>query len=64
MPTNRHLIITESEQLIIVNALAFYASFFSYTLNEDDREQFQLAFREEGGTEAVNRLTNKVATIR
>jgi predicted enzyme related to lactoylglutathione lyase len=63
MTTNRHLIITPDEQNTIVNALAFYKAYFTFTLDADDAEQYRYAFREDGET-AVDKLTTKVAIIK
>ena len=42
-----HLIVSESEQLAIVNALAFYNDFHAASLDRDGREQWQLGFKED-----------------
>lgn len=63
MTFNRHLIITADEQNTIVNALAFYSAYFTYSLDPDDADQFRMAFREDGDI-AVGKLIHKVASIR
>lgn len=63
MTTNLHLIITADEQNMIVNALAFYSAYFTYSLDPDDTDQFRMAFREDGDI-AVSKLITKVATIK
>lgn len=64
-----HIVITDAEQQIIVNALAFYNAhhtFPSHEMNEDERVQWRLAFREDNrGSDRVgpvDQLANKIAT--
>lgn len=61
--TSRHLIITADEQNTIVNALGFYKAYFTFLLDADDAEQYRMAFKEDGEI-AVDKLANKVATIK
>ena len=57
-----HLIINVDEKYAIVNALAFYHAHHiqSALMDEDEREQYMLAFREDGPT-LVDSLATKVA---
>ena len=62
-----HLIVSETEQLAIVNALAFYNDVHTCVMENDDCwEQWRIAFREDNcGTEPdglVNKLATKIAT--
>ena len=68
--TNIHAILTESEQLAIVNALAFYNDYFAAEVDNDSdsMEQWRLAFiednrgyRHEG---PVDQLATRIATLK
>jgi hypothetical protein len=57
-----HLIINVDEKYAIVNALAFYHAHHTLgsLLDEDEREQYELAFKEDGPT-LVDTLATRVA---
>lgn len=57
-----HLIINVDEKYAIVNALAFYHAHHTLgaLMDEDEREQYMLAFQEDGPT-FVDQLTTRVA---
>ena len=57
-----HLIINVDEKYAIVNALAFYHAHHiqGALMDEDEREQYMLAFQEDGPT-LVDSLATKVA---
>ena len=57
-----HLIINVDEKYAIVNALAFYHAHHiqGALMDEDEREQYMLAFREDDPT-LVDSLATKVA---
>ncbi len=57
-----HLIINVDEKYTIVNALAFYHAHHTLgaSLDEDEREQYALAFKEDGAT-LVDTLATRVA---
>jgi hypothetical protein len=57
-----HLIITVDEKYAIVNALAFYHAHHTQgaLMDEDECEQYMLAFQEDGPT-FVDSLATKVA---
>ena len=62
-----HLIISETEKLAIVNALAFYNDVHACEMEDQDCwEQWRIAFREDNcGTEPkslVDQLATKIAT--
>ena len=66
--SNHHLIVTDAEQQVIVNALAFYNAhhtFPSDEWDEDERIQWRLAFKEDNrGSDRlgpVDQLANKIA---
>ena len=68
--TTLHAIISKSDQLAIVNALAFYNAFHTFPAHEldaDDRQQWRLAFREDNrGSDRegpVDKLANKIANL-
>ena len=42
-----HAIITEAEQLMIVNALAFYNDYWAVSHLEDDMDEWRVVFRED-----------------
>ncbi len=47
-----HLIVSESEQLALVNALSFYNAFYTFPsdeLDKDEQEQWLLCFKEDNG---------------
>jgi hypothetical protein len=59
-----HCIISEAEQLRIVNALAFYHHFHSTPYHgADELEQFAMAYKEDGA-EAVDRLADRMASLK
>lgn len=57
-----HLIINVDEKYAIVNALAFYHAhhMLGSLLDEDQREQYELAFKEDGPA-LVDALATRVA---
>lgn len=57
-----HLIINVDEKYAIVNALAFYHAHhtFGASLDKDEREQYALAFKEDGA-DLVDTLATRVA---
>lgn len=63
-----HLIVTESEQQAIVNALAFYNDWHATDLPSDteSKEQWLMSFREDNGGRAwngpIDQLATKIAT--
>ena len=61
-----HLIISETEQQAIVNALSFYNDVHACQMDDDCWEQWRIAFREDNhGTEPeglVDELATKIAT--
>ena len=60
---NHHIVITDEEQNMIVNALAFYYDSHIRTLDADLKEQYQLSFHEDNrGCAAVEALAEKIAT--
>jgi len=58
---NHHVILTDKEQAIAVQALDFYYRYFKGTVDADDFEQGRLAAREYGH-ESISDLANKIAT--
>lgn len=56
-----HCILTESERLAIVNALAYYLEAHG-GMDADRRDEFKLAFKEDGAA-LVDRLADKVAQL-
>ena len=63
-----HLIISEAEQLAIVNALAFYNDYHACEMEDQDSwDQWCFAFNEDNsGTEPdgfVDTLATKIATL-
>ena len=65
---NHHIVITDEEQNMIVNALAFYNDYHATDLLSDDdsQEQWRIAFREDnrgsGHDGPVDQLATKIAT--
>lgn len=59
--TNHHVVLTDKEQAIAVQALDFYYRYFKGTIEYDDYEQGRLAAREYGH-ESINDLAIKIAT--
>ena len=59
-----HMIINVDEKYAIVNALAFYHAHHTLgaLMDEDEREQYMLAFKEYG-PEAVDALATKIANL-
>ena len=52
------------EQYAIVNALSFYYEYHTRLLDEDEQEQYRLAFKEDSyGTDFVDKLATKIANI-
>jgi|TARA_R100000482_G_scaffold98419_2_gene42373 hypothetical protein len=59
-----HCIISEADQLRIVNALAFYHHVHSTPYRDaDELEQFAMAYKEDGA-EAVDRLADRIANLK
>ena len=65
---NHHIVVTDDEQNMIVNALAFYNATHTFPLHEwteDERVQWRLAFREDNrGSDRegpVDQLATKIA---
>lgn len=65
---NHHIVITDAEQLAIVNALSFYNDFHATDLLTDNesQEQWRIAFREDNHScrhdGPVDQLATKIAT--
>jgi len=60
----RHLVMSIEEQYAIVNALSFYYEYHTRLLDEDEQEQYRLAFKEDSyGTDFVDKLATKIANI-
>ena len=60
-----HIVVTDAEQLMIVNAFAFYNAHHTFPAdeyNEDEREQWRLAFREDNCGSDREGLIDKLAT--
>ena len=69
--TRIHAVLTEAEQLAIVNALAFYNAqhtFPSHEWDEDEREQWRIAFREDNrGSDRegpIDQLATRIANLK
>jgi hypothetical protein len=61
MTINHHVILTDKEQLIAVQAIDFFYRYFKGTIESDDFEQGRLAAREYGH-ESISDLATKLAT--
>lgn len=60
--TKKHLVMSLDEQYAIVNALAFYNAFHNRLLDDDELEQFKLAFKEdERDVGVIDELATKIA---
>ena len=60
----KHLVMSIEEQYAIVNALSFYHEYHTRLLDEDEEEQYRLAFKEDSyGTDFVDKLATKIANI-
>jgi len=66
---NVHTILTEAEQLAVVNALAFYNDYWAAKVHTDpeEMEQWRMAFSEDNRGEIfdgpVDKLATKIATL-
>lgn len=59
-----HFAMTTEEKYAIVNALSFYHEHHTKHLDEDEREQYRLAFKEDSyGTDFIDKLATKVANL-
>ena len=59
-----HFAMTTDEKYAIVNALSFYHDYHTKQLDEDEREQYRLAFKEDSyGTDFIDKLATKVANL-
>lgn len=58
---NHHVVLTDKEQAIAVQAVDFFYRYFNGTVDQDDIKQGQLAAREYGFG-CINDLANKIAT--
>ena len=61
---NHHIVITDEEQNMIVNALAFYNEHHAFPnpLDGFDREQWRLAFQEDNRGFAIDGPVDQLAT--
>ena len=68
MPTetiNHHIIITDEEKTMIVNALCFYNAFNTFPseeLDENEQEQWKLCFKEDNRNSGREGLVDMLAT--
>ena len=63
--TSIHLVVSESEQLAIVNALAFYNDYHAGEISlehDDSLEQWRMAFVEDNGGLDLEGPVDKLAT--
>lgn len=61
---NKHLVMTLDEQYAIVNALAFYHSYHTDSLDADLTEQYKIAYKEDSyGGDFIDQLATKIANI-
>jgi hypothetical protein len=63
-----HLIVTEAEQLAIINALSFYNDVNATPMDDDAWDQWRICFKEDNrGSDwqgPVDQLANKIATLK
>ena len=63
---NHHVILTDAEQQAVINALEFYNDFHTTTVQDDDFDQYCMAFVEDNGGDStqgvIDKLTTKIAT--